>query len=180
MYIIGHWHHDYDNILLTNCNNKIVIWINRWTHWASHNQPTHFRRIESSPSNSTWVAHSGYQWPGLPNGQWFGLDTDPDWKWQSGTVANTSNRSYSPNGKDWCTKTPRLHQPGSNVDADHLLTAFNSLCIGFGPHTPPCICSATGWRSLLSARNESTNSNRSASDSSQWRSLCSSMLSLTD
>jgi len=66
------------------------------------------------------------------------------------------------------------------VDAGHLLAAFNTLCVGFGPCTLPSIHSATGKRYLLFARRQSMNSKCSASDSKRWRSYSSAILSLAD
>jgi hypothetical protein len=62
-----------------------------------------------------------------------------------------------------------FHQ-GRTVDAGHSLAAFDCLCVGIGLHTPPSKHSASGKRYLLSARRESMDLKRSASDSQLWRS----------
>ena len=56
------------------------------------------------------------------------------------------------------------------VDASHSLSAFDYLCVGLGPGTPPSTCSATGKRYLLTGKSESMNSKRSTADSQWWRS----------
>jgi hypothetical protein len=66
------------------------------------------------------------------------------------------------------------------VDASHSFAAFDSLCVGFGPRTPPSTHSEIRQRYLLSARRESMNSKRSAADSMRWRSSCSARFSLAD
>jgi len=76
---------------------------------------------------------------------------------------------YSPEDTIQCWYTLRFLPPGSTVDAGHLFGAFNSLCVGFGPYTPPSIPFTTGKRDLLSARRESMNSTCSALDSKRWR-----------
>ena len=86
----------------------------------------------------------------------------------------------SPNDKIWCRYTPGLLPPGSQVDAGHSLAAFDTLCVGFGPHTPPSTHSATGKRYLLPARRESMNSKGSALDSKWSRSHSSALLSVAD
>jgi len=73
-----------------------------------------------------------------------------------------------------------LCPPGSEVDAGHLVAAFDSLYVGLGLCTPPSTCSATGKRYWLSARKESMNSKRSSSNSKMWRSYCSPLLSLAN
>jgi len=89
-------------------------------------------------------------------------------------------RGYLPNDKIWCRYTAGLLPPGSIVDAGHLLAAFDTLCVRFGPRTPPSTCSAKGKRYLMSARRESMNSKRSALDSKWWRSHSSAILSHAD
>ena len=64
--IIGCWKRDFDKIILTNCQNKSLIWIYRWTHW----QPTQFRQAGSLPSNHTEV-----DWSGLLTTQTANLET---------------------------------------------------------------------------------------------------------
>jgi len=73
-----------------------------------------------------------------------------------------------------------LLPPGSEVKARHLLAAFDTLCVGFGPRTPPSTLSGKGKRYLLSARRESMNPKCSALDSKRWKSYCSAILSLAD
>jgi len=73
-----------------------------------------------------------------------------------------------------------LSQRGSKVDPGHSFAAFDTLCVGFGPRTPPSTRSAKGKRYLLSVRRESMNSERSALDSNRWRSYSSAILSLPD
>ena len=57
--IIGCWIHDFDIIVLLHCNNNSIIWIYRWTRWATHWQPAHFRRIGRFPLNHTRIDSSG-------------------------------------------------------------------------------------------------------------------------
>jgi len=57
--IIGCWKRDFDNILLTNCNNRSLIWIYRWTCRATCWHPAQLRRVENIQSNRTWVDGSG-------------------------------------------------------------------------------------------------------------------------
>jgi len=58
-HIIGCWKCDFDKILLTNCKYRSRIWIYRWTHWSTLWQPAHSRRVQTIPSNSTWVDSLG-------------------------------------------------------------------------------------------------------------------------
>ena len=65
--IIRCWIHHFDGILLTHCKNKSLIWIYRWTWWATRWRPTRFvvgRRWTSSHTGvdcsgvlTTWTAH---------------------------------------------------------------------------------------------------------------------------
>ena len=66
------------------------------------------------------------------------------------------------------------------MDTAHLLAAIDTVCVEFGPCTPPSTFSATGKRYLLSARRESMNSKRSTLDSKRWRSYSSAIWSLAD
>jgi len=77
---------------------------------------------------------------------------------------------YSPDDEFWCRSPPGLLLAGSKLDPGHLLAAFDSRCVGFGPRTPPSTCSAAGKRYLLSARMESMDPTHSALDSKRWRS----------
>jgi hypothetical protein len=54
---------------------------------------------------------------------------------------------------------------GTELDAGHLLSAFDTLCFGFESCTPLYMCSATRNKFFISARMESMNSKRSVSDS---------------
>jgi len=57
--IIGCWICDFDKILLSNCNNKSIMWIYRWTRWATRSQPGQFRQVGWTPLNHTLVDCSG-------------------------------------------------------------------------------------------------------------------------
>jgi len=93
-HIVGCWKRDFDKILLTHCKIKSLIWIYRWTHWATRWQPALFRRVGSFPRNRTWVGSSGVLTTRTANlaPVQFGLDPDPDPEWGSGTFANTTHQ----------------------------------------------------------------------------------------
>jgi len=57
--IIGCWIQDFDKILLRNCKTKSLLWIYRWTCWATCWQPAQIWWVRSIPSNRTWVDCSG-------------------------------------------------------------------------------------------------------------------------
>jgi len=78
--------------------------------------------------------------------------------------------SNSPDDKIWCISTLGLLLQGSKVGSGHSVAAFKTLCVGFGPRTPPSTCAATGKSYLLSARRESMNSKHSVLDWKRWRS----------
>ena len=48
-HIVGCWKCDFDKILLTHCKFKNLIWIYRWTSWATRWQPTQTRTWSDSP-----------------------------------------------------------------------------------------------------------------------------------
>jgi len=54
-HIIGCWKRHFNIIQLTNSKNKSLIWIYRWTRWATRWQPAQFRRVGSLPLNRTRV-----------------------------------------------------------------------------------------------------------------------------
>jgi len=99
------------------------------------------------------------------------------WNYQ---IHQHTHPSYSSDDEIWCRYTPGLLPPGSEVDAWHLLAAFDTLCVGFGLRTLPSTHSATGKWYLLSTRRESMNSKHSALDSKRWGSHSSAILSLAD
>jgi len=75
----------------------------------------------------------------------FGFIDDPDRQVGNGLVW-TRTRTRSDGPEPLLTLTAGLLQPGSKVDAGHSLAAFDTLCIGFGPHTPLSTRSAKGKR----------------------------------
>jgi hypothetical protein len=89
-------------------------------------------------------------------------------------------RVHAPDDSMWYIYPPGLLPPEMNVDAGHLLGAFDTLCIGFGQCTPPPAHSGTGKRYPLCTRRESMNSKCSVLDSKRWRSLRFGILSLAD
>ena len=58
-HIIGCWKRHFNIIQLTNSKNKSLIWIYRWTRWATHWRPAQFRRVGSLHLNRTRVDGSG-------------------------------------------------------------------------------------------------------------------------
>jgi len=58
-HIVGCWKCNSDKILLTQCKYKSLIWIYRWTRWATGLQPTQFRWVGSLPWNLARVGSSG-------------------------------------------------------------------------------------------------------------------------
>jgi len=50
---------NFDNILFSDCKNKSIIWIYRWTHWATCWQPAQLRQVVRFPSNFTWIDSLG-------------------------------------------------------------------------------------------------------------------------
>ena len=58
-HIFGCWKCDFDKLLLTYSKNKSLNWISGWTRWATHWQPTQFRRVASLPSNHAQVDSLG-------------------------------------------------------------------------------------------------------------------------
>jgi hypothetical protein len=95
-------------------------------------------------------------------------------------IHHHTDRSYSPDDKIRFRYSLGLVPPGSKVDSGNFLAAFDTLCIGFGPYTPPSTHSDTGKRYILSARRETLKSIRSALDSKRWRSYCPAIWSLAD
>jgi len=104
----------------------------------------------------------------------------PCHQWSNYTIHQHTYHGYSPDDKIRCRYNPWLLPPGSTVDAGSSLAAFDTLCVVFGLRTPPSARSATGKRYLLSAREESMNSNCSASDSMRWSPYRSAIVSLAD
>jgi len=58
-HVVGCCKCDSDKILLTHCNFKSLIWIYRWTRWATLWQRAQSRRVGSLPWNGTRVGSSG-------------------------------------------------------------------------------------------------------------------------
>jgi len=84
--IIGCWICDFDKILLTNCNNRNLIWIYKWTH----SQLAQSRRVRRFPLNPTQVDSLGVLTTRTPNLATGPIGPGPGPNWQSGTVANTN------------------------------------------------------------------------------------------
>jgi len=57
--LIGYQIPSFDNILFSNCKTNSIIWIFRWTHWASCRQSTQFRQVGRLPLNCTSINCSG-------------------------------------------------------------------------------------------------------------------------
>jgi hypothetical protein len=57
--IIGGWMHDFDLILSSNCKNKSIIWIYRWTCWMICWRPSQLRPIGRYALNRTHIHSSG-------------------------------------------------------------------------------------------------------------------------
>ena len=100
--------------------------------------------------------------------------------WWNYKIQQHTYRGYSPDDKIWCSSTVRLLPQGSKVEAGHSFAAFDTLCIGFRPRTPPSTRSDEENTHLLSGRQESMKSKHCALDSKQWRSSCCAILSLAD
>ena len=88
-HIIGCWKHDFDKILLTNCKNKSLIWIYRWTLWGSRWQPTRFGHVGWLPSNHTGVESASLLTSRAANVLTVQYGPVP------GTIANTSFQTLS-------------------------------------------------------------------------------------
>ena len=98
-HIIGCWKRDSDKILLTHCKYTSLIWIYRWTAGRPAYNPPNWDRLGVYHGTvPEWAVRVDWR-PGPPIWQRFGLDPDPDLKWQSGTIANSM---YAVLGA-WCT-----------------------------------------------------------------------------
>ena len=112
-HIVGCWKGDSDRILLTHCKYKSIIWIYRWTRWATRLLPARFRWVGSLPWNRTRVGSLDVlttQTANLATVR-FGLDPDPDPKCLSGTVANTTHWNKELSWSvEYATDQPGHHQ----------------------------------------------------------------------
>jgi len=91
--IIGCRIPNFDNIRLSICKNENIIYIYRWTHWATCWQPIQFRQVRRVLSHHAQIDGSGWSTTRPPICQWFGSDLDPDPKSRSRSVANSSSLS---------------------------------------------------------------------------------------
>jgi len=79
-HIIGGWICDFDKILWTDCNNKNLIWIYRWTRRETWSQPAQPRWVGGFLSNCTRVDNSVVLTTRTANmgTVWFGPGTGPE------------------------------------------------------------------------------------------------------
>jgi len=90
------WISGFGKIQLSGCKNKSIIWIYKWTHWATRWQPAWFRRVVDFNRTILKLTVQVYWRPGLSIRYQLSPDLDPHPRGRSGTVANTNHSMICP------------------------------------------------------------------------------------